>query len=110
VNPGSNFSINWTAYLIFITVIGGIGTIEGPIIGTIIFYVLRETTSKYGTWYFIALGLLAIIVTVWSPYGIYGWIVKKTGFMVFPLQRKLRLTGGESPPGEAAVDGGQPAG
>jgi len=103
VNPGANFSVNWTAYLIFITVIGGIGTIEGPIIGTVIFYVLRETTSKYGTWYFIALGLVAIVVTVWSPQGIYGWIVKKTGFMIFPLQRQLNLfeddVGGGRTPG-----------
>jgi branched-chain amino acid transport system permease protein len=110
VHPGSAFSINWTAYLIFITIIGGVGTIEGPIIGTIIFYVLRETTSKYGTWYFIALGLLAMVLTIWSPAGIYGWIVKKTGFMLFPLQRRVRLTGSDSPAGQAAVDGGQPAG
>jgi branched-chain amino acid transport system permease protein len=95
VNPGSNFSINWTAYLIFICVIGGIGTIEGPIIGTIIFYVLRETTSKYGTWYFIILGLVAIAVTIWSPQGLYGWVVKKTGYMLFPLQRQLRLYEGD---------------
>ena len=67
VQPAAAFNVNWTAYLIFITVIGGVGTIEGPIIGTIIYYVLRETTSKYGEWYFIVLGLLAIIVTVWSP-------------------------------------------
>ena len=91
VHPGSAFSVTWTAYLIFITVIGGIGTIEGPIIGTVIFYVLRETTSQYGTWYFIALGILAIIVTVWSPQGIYGVILRKTGFSLFPLQRKIRF-------------------
>jgi branched-chain amino acid transport system permease protein len=103
VNPGSNFSINWTAYLIFICVIGGIGTIEGPIIGTIIFYVLRETTAKYGTWYFIILGLVAIAVTIWSPQGIYGWIAKKTGYMLFPLQRQLRLYGDD-------VGGGPPSG
>jgi branched-chain amino acid transport system permease protein len=90
VNPGANFNITWTAYMIFIAVIGGIGTIEGPIIGAIIFYVLRETTAQWGTWYFIMLGLIAIAVTVWSPAGIYGWVVKKTGFMLFPLQRKLR--------------------
>ena len=89
--PGRPSAISWTAYLIFITVIGGIGTIEGPIIGTIIFYVLRETTSKYGTWYFIVLGILAIIVTIWSPAGIYGWILRRTGFSLFPLQRKIRF-------------------
>lgn len=92
VQPAAAFSINWMAYLIFIVVIGGLGTIEGPIIGTFIYFVLRETTSKYGEWYFIVLGLLAIIVTVWSPRGIYGFVVKKTDFFFFPLQRKLRIT------------------
>ena len=94
VQPAAAFSINWTGYLIFITVIGGVGTIEGPIIGTLIYFVLRETTSKYGEWYFIVLGILAIVVTVWSPAGIYGFVVRKTNFFLFPLQRKVRyLTG-----------------
>jgi branched-chain amino acid transport system permease protein len=115
VNPGANFSINWTAYLIFITVIGGIGTIEGPIIGAVIFYVLRETTSKYGTWYFIALGLVAIIVTVWSPRGIYGYVAHRTSFYLFPLQRKLKFSGGlggapPAGPDHRAVETGEVAG
>jgi branched-chain amino acid transport system permease protein len=95
VQPAAAFSINWTAYLIFITVIGGVGTIEGPIIGTIIYFVLRETTSKYGEWYFIVLGVLAIVVTIWSPQGIYGFIARKTNFFVFPLQRKIKWLQGE---------------
>lgn len=94
VQPAAAFSINWMAYLIFITVIGGVGTIEGPVIGTLIYFVLRETTSKYGEWYFIALGVLAIVVTIWSPRGIYGWIARKTHFFFFPLQRKLRFAAG----------------
>jgi branched-chain amino acid transport system permease protein len=90
IQPASAFSISWTAYLLFITVIGGVGTIEGPIIGTIIFYALRETTAQYGTWYFIVLGLVAMAITVWAPTGIYGLILKKTKFMLFPLQRRVR--------------------
>ena len=54
---------------------------------------LRETTSQYGEWYFIVLGVLAIVVTVWSPAGIYGFIARKTNFFIFPLQRKVRLVG-----------------
>jgi branched-chain amino acid transport system permease protein len=102
VQPAAAFNINWTGYLIFITVIGGVGTIEGPIIGTIIYFFLREYTAKYGEWYFIALGVLAIVVTIWSPQGIYGFIVRKTNFFLFPLQRKVRyLTGnGSSGTGE----------
>jgi branched-chain amino acid transport system permease protein len=92
------------AYLIFITVIGGVGTIEGPVIGTIIYFVLRETTSKYGEWYFIVLGVLAIAVTIWSPQGIYGFIARKTSFFIFPLQRKLKFPQGAQL-GEAAGSG-----
>ncbi len=91
VQPAAAFSINWTGYLVFIVVIGGVGTIEGPIIGTLIYFILRETTSKYGEWYFIVLGLLAIVVTVWSPRGIYGYVVRKWNFFLFPLQRKLKF-------------------
>jgi branched-chain amino acid transport system permease protein len=89
VQPGAMFSIQWMAYIIFIGVIGGVGVIEGPIIGTVIYFVLRETTSKYGEWYFIILGIVAIVVVIWSPNGIYGYIYKKTRFLIFPLQRKL---------------------
>ena len=89
VQPGAAFSIQWMAYIVFIVVIGGVGVMEGPIIGTIIYFVLRETVAKYGEWYFIILGLVAIIVVIWSPEGIYGYIFKKTRFLVFPMQRKL---------------------
>jgi branched-chain amino acid transport system permease protein len=110
VQPAAAFSVNWTGYLIFITVIGGVGTLEGPIIGTVIYFVLRETTSKYGEWYFIVLGILAIVVVIWSPSGIYGYIVRKTNFFIFPLQRKLRLAAaGKQPEPIAAESGGTPA-
>lgn len=98
VQPASAFSISWTAYLIFIVIIGGVGTIEGPIIGTIIFYVLQQLTAKYGEWYFIVLGVLAIVVTIWSPQGIYGWVVRKTNFFLFPVQRKLKMSRPDSSP------------
>lgn len=108
VQPAAAFSINWMAYLIFIVVIGGLGTIEGPIIGTLIYFVLRETTSKYGEWYFIVLGILAIVVTLWSPAGIYGYVIRKTQFMLFPLQRKLRYAD-EQKRLEAAAENGEVA-
>jgi branched-chain amino acid transport system permease protein len=94
IQPTSVFAINWSAYLVFIAVIGGLGTIEGPIIGTIIFFVLRETTSQYGGWYFIVLGIVAVIVPMWSLGGIYGYVAKRFKFFVFPLQRKVRILGG----------------
>ena len=106
VQPAAAFSVNWTGYLIFITVIGGIGTLEGPIIGTLIYFILREMTSKYGEWYFIVLGLLAIIVTIWSPSGLYGLVVQKWNFFLFPLQRKVKIRAAATEPQPVAAESG----
>src|SRR5262249_8141539 len=62
ISPNAAFDPNWTSYLIFIVVIGGIGTIEGPIVGTIVFFLLREYLSDFGSWYLITLGGLAVVV------------------------------------------------
>jgi branched-chain amino acid transport system permease protein len=53
ISPDTAFSVNdWTAFVIFITVIGGIGRIEGPIIGTLLFFLLRQTFADLGSLYF----------------------------------------------------------
>ncbi len=73
VAPSASFSItDWTIYIIFIVVIGGIGSLEGPIIGTILFFLLREYLSGFGTWYLIILGLISIAFIIFEPRGIWG--------------------------------------
>ncbi len=57
VQPTAAFSVQWTAEMIFACLIGGIGTIEGPILGTIVFFALQQWLANYGTWYFIVLGV-----------------------------------------------------
>jgi branched-chain amino acid transport system permease protein len=94
ISPDAAFSVqDWTAYVIFIVVIGGIGTIEGPIIGVIFFYILQSLFADYGSWYLMALGLLGIIVMLFAPQGIWGLITKRTGLQLFPLQRRLIIIG-----------------
>ncbi|MDA8320276.1 MAG: branched-chain amino acid ABC transporter permease [Actinomycetota bacterium] len=83
VEPTAAFSVLWSAKMIFITVIGGIGTIEGPIIGTIIYFVLQQTLAQYGTWYFIALGLVAMAIAIWARRGIWGLIADRFGIRLF---------------------------
>jgi branched-chain amino acid transport system permease protein len=90
ISPDAAFSVNdWTAFVIFITVIGGIGRIEGPIVGTIVFFVLRQTLADLGTLYLMMLGLVAIVVMLAAPKGIWGVIAARSGFSVFPLERKV---------------------
>jgi branched-chain amino acid transport system permease protein len=71
VSPDAAFSLNWAAYVIFVVIIGGIGTIEGPIFGVLLFFGLREMLSDYGTWYLIGLGGLAIGVMLLAPSGLW---------------------------------------
>lgn len=92
ISPDTAFSVNdWTAFVIFITVIGGIGRIEGPIIGTIIFFALRQTFAGLGSFYLLMMGAVAIVVMLWAPKGLWGMIVERLGWQVLPLQRHLVL-------------------
>jgi branched-chain amino acid transport system permease protein len=90
ISPDTAFSVNdWTAFVIFITVIGGIGRIEGPIIGTIIFFVMRQTLSDLGSLYLLMMGAVAIVVMLWAPKGLWGLIAERYGWQALPLQRHL---------------------
>lgn len=90
ISPDTAFSVNdWTAFVIFITVIGGIGRIEGPIIGTIVFFLLRQTMADLGTIYLMMLGVVAIVVMLKAPKGIWGLIADRYGWQTFPLERRV---------------------
>lgn len=90
ISPDTAFSVNdWTAFVIFITVIGGIGRIEGPIIGTIVFFLLRQTMADLGTLYLMMLGAVAIVVMLKAPKGIWGYLADRYGWQTFPLERRV---------------------
>ena len=91
ISPDAAFSVNWSAFAIFIVMIGGIGTIEGPIIGALLFFLLNKLASDFGTWYLVGLGLLAIIVTLKFPRGLWGWFSRRHDVHFFPVQRRLVL-------------------
>jgi len=89
ISPDAAFGVSWTAFVIFIVVIGGIGTIEGPIIGTLLFFVLRETLADFGTWYLIVLGLVAVVVMVRFPRGLWGYVAERFDLHLFPVRRRV---------------------
>ena len=92
ISPDAAFNvIDWTAYVIFIVVIGGIGRIEGPIVGTAVFFVLREFLSELGTWYLIILGAVAILVMLRARQGLWGLVADRWGLHIFPVQRRLEV-------------------
>ena len=90
ISPDAAFSVNdWTAFVIFITVIGGIGRIEGPIVGTLVFFALRQTLADLGTIYLMMLGLVAIVIMLLAPKGIWGMVAARFGWQLFPLERTV---------------------
>ncbi len=97
ISPDAAFSVtNWTAYVIFITVIGGIGRLEGPIVGVLVFWGLQTAFADYGAWYLLALGVIAIAVMLFAPRGLWGLFADRTGLALFPVQRRLILQGADN--------------
>jgi branched-chain amino acid transport system permease protein len=90
ISPDAAFSVlDWSAYVIFIVIIGGVGTIEGPIIGVIVFYVMQHYLADFGTWYLILLGALAIVTMLFASKGIWGYVAQRYGVALFPVRRML---------------------
>ncbi len=77
--------------MIFAVVIGGLGTIEGPILGAVIFFVLQQFLSNYGSWYLILIGAIAALVVIWAPRGLWGSIIKRWPMDLSPVRRRLCL-------------------
>ena len=97
VEPSSAFSVQWSAEMIFATLIGGIGTIEGPIVGTVVFFVLQQNLSQYNAWYLIILGLVAIAIALWAPRGLWGAFADYTHIRLFPVGYWLWPAGQDRP-------------
>jgi branched-chain amino acid transport system permease protein len=101
ISPEAGFSINdWTVVVIFMVVIGGIGTLEGPFIGMLIYIILRELLADYGTIYLMLMGAIAIAVMLKAPFGIWGWVIQRYDLHLFPVGRRLALVPLEEKPTE----------
>jgi branched-chain amino acid transport system permease protein len=93
VQPSAVFSVQWTAEMGFATIIGGLGTIEGPILGTAVYMVLQQTLASYNAWYLIILGLVAIVIALFARRGLWGLVDSRLNVRLFPVGYWLRLDG-----------------
>lgn len=91
LSPDAAFSVqDWTAYVLFIVIIGGIGTIEGTILGVIVFYILQNFLADFGPLYLVVLGGLGVAVMLVAPQGLWGLITARTGIVLFETRRRLK--------------------
>ena len=105
--PSSAYSVNLSAYMIFIVLIGGLGTIEGPVIGAVVFWYIQLEFAADGAYYLIALGVLAVLMTLVLPGGIAGLIRRLTRVDPFPVGYTLGAQPDETS-GAQEGGGGEP--
>ncbi len=108
VQPSAVFSVQWTAYMAFAVIIGGLGTIEGPILGTIVYIVLQQTLASYNAWYLIILGLVAMGVAIFARRGLWGLVDDHLHVRLFPVGYWLWEPGSNGRRGLLRRRGGQP--
>lgn len=106
LQPVATFSVNWTAFMIFAVVIGGIGTITGPIVGTLVYFLLQRYLADLGSVYLIILGVVSIVVVLRAPRGLWGLIVQRWGHVdPFPVRIRVRRDeGGTDGGGATSID------
>jgi branched-chain amino acid transport system permease protein len=88
--PKTFFSVQWTAYMIFMTLVGGLGTFEGPILGAVIFFVVETVFGASGVWYLVGLGASALLFSLFLPRGIWGTLTDRFGIQLMPVGYRLR--------------------
>ena len=72
IEPYSIFSAGWTFAAVNIVIIGGIGTIWGPVLGAIFVTYLEELLADYSTYHLIITGVILILVIRFIPKGLWG--------------------------------------
>ena len=99
--PKTYFSVQWTAYMIFMVLVGGLGTFEGPILGAVIFFAIEAWFGATGVWYLVGLGGAALLFALFLPKGLWGWADSRLGLRLLPVGRWLSA-GDPAGPGAAS--------
>jgi branched-chain amino acid transport system permease protein len=79
IQPTDAFSIDWTIRLVFIVIIGGMGSIFGPFIGAALFLVLTQMIADTGAAHMVILGSIAVASMFFLPDGIVSLCTAKSG-------------------------------
>ena len=89
--PKAYFSPLWTAYMIFMALVGGLGTFEGAILGAIVFFAIEAWFGAFGVWYLVGLGATALVFALAFPRGLWGWVENNTALRLLPIGYRLRI-------------------
>jgi len=90
IMPQEAFALSWSVKMIFMVIIGGIGTIEGPILGAFVYVFLSQWLAEYFSVSMLFFGAIAIAVILIAPKGIMGTLNEKLGFEILSTRRTYR--------------------
>ncbi|MDD9720798.1 branched-chain amino acid ABC transporter permease [Sulfitobacter sp. PR48] len=91
ITPSAGFDPFWASMAIFIVMVGGIGSIEGALIGALIYFFADRLFGEFGSAYLIVLGILTLIIALYARGGVWGLLQKLGDHPWFPVRRKLIL-------------------
>lgn len=84
ISPTSGFDPNWSSICIFIVMVGGIGRLEGPVIGALLYFFATRLFGQYGSVYLVVLGLLTLVVAIRAQSGMWGILFRIRPWPWFP--------------------------
>lgn len=89
--PRTSFGVQWSVFMLFMVLVGGIGTFIGPILGALLFFALQEIFGDFGAWYLAGVGIVAILFALYLPNGIVGLWLDRGRDEPLSLRKRLNL-------------------
>ena len=82
--------------MIFMVLVGGLGTFEGPLVGAVVFFGIEAEFGASGVWYLVGLGGTALLLSLFLPAGIWGFLERRGAQPLFATGYRLERVTAES--------------
>jgi branched-chain amino acid transport system permease protein len=94
--PRTHFGVQWTVFMLFMVLVGGLRSFEGPFLGALLLFVLQELAGDFGAWYLAGLGAVAVLFALYLPDGLWG-ALRRAGWSFLPTGVRLGAPADDPP-------------